>query len=348
MRLGCAPFQRCLMPDSAILFQSLRVLSWMGAPVLLGFILWRYGLKSRTHGHDEAARLSRGLGRIALLGAAGPLMLLVVWVAPLPAGTAVSLPLVGLIVHATGSLAGWGCAGLLGEPRRRHGVFLLAGGCSNVLTFGSITIVLLLGSPEDPQAEHALGVMAIYRLAELPFYFLVAWPVSAVVSGAAQGAAWGTQFRKAVSGPSIVPILGILGGGALNLLGVERPDGLQNVTQFLVRINVVLLGMTVGLSLRNANPARALKPCWAISVIKFVMMPGLALGMALALGLRGSTLQVIVICSSMPVAFMAVLGAILYRLDDELVGSFWLFTTAAMIVVVPVLAMVMPLLGAIV
>ncbi len=78
------------------------------------------------------------------------------------------------------------------------------------------------------------------------------------------------------------------------------------------------------------------------------MMPGLALGLALALGLRGSTLQVIVICSSMPVAFMAVLGAILYRLDDELVGSFWLFTTAAMIVVVPVLAMVMPLLGAIV
>lgn len=100
-----------------------------------------------------------------------------------------------------------------------------------------------------------------------------------------------------------------------------------------------------GLRLRRSNPARDLRPCVAISAIKFVLMPFVGIGLAMLAGLDGTTIQVIAICASMPVAFTAVVAAVLYRLDDELVGSFWLVTSLAMVVIVPVLAFVVPILG---
>ena len=74
-------------------------------------------------------------------------------------------------------------------------------------------------------------------------------------------------------------------------------------------------------------------------------MPLVAISMALLLGFDGRSLQVILIAACMPVAFMAVVGATLYRLDVELVGSFWVFTTTAMIVVVPLLSAIIGLIA---
>ncbi|MBI3857384.1 MAG: AEC family transporter, partial [Planctomycetes bacterium] len=105
------------------------------------------------------------------------------------------------------------------------------------------------------------------------------------------------------------------------------------------------LGFTVGLTLRSAALGRRLPLCLGVAAIKFALLPCAASGALWALGYRGLHLQTALVCASMPVAFMAVVGANLVRLDEEVLGTLWLFTTASMVVVVPLLAVVVPRLG---
>jgi len=336
------------MLDRSQILDCVRIIAWMIGPVLAGYVLWRSVISKQPQGHEKAAKASRILGRLSLIGFAAPMMLLAVWgAAPELEGKMWFLALIGLAVHVAGGAAGWGIARLRREPQALHGVYLMSGACSNVLTFGSITILLLLGTETDPEARSALGQMAIYRLAELPYYFLVVWPVAAVISKRGEDSSMTTReaIRKAFRGPQIAPVIGIVIGAALGQSPFELPENLDGLNQFLVRANVLALGVTVGLGLRRANPVRDWKPCLEMSGIKFLLMPAIGVGLGIAAGLDSTSIQVIAICASMPVAFMAVVGAVLYRLDDERIGSFWLFTTAAVVVVVPALAWVVPRLG---
>jgi predicted permease len=117
------------------------------------------------------------------------------------------------------------------------------------------------------------------------------------------------------------------------------------VAAILVKVNVVLMGLTVGLTLRRAAPRRHLGNCVRMASVKFLLVPAASALLAWVLGFRGVTLQIVTLCASMPVAFMAVVASNLLRLDEELVGSLWLFTTAGMVVVVPALVFLLPVIG---
>jgi len=54
----------------------------------------------------------------------------------------------------------------------------------------------------------------------------------------------------------------------------------------------------------------------------------------------GLPLKVVIILSSMPVAFSALIPPSIYDLDLGLANACWFFTTSALIVVLPVLLMV--------
>ena len=82
-------------------------------------------------------------------------------------------------------------------------------------------------------------------------------------------------------------------------------------------------------------------------MIKFAIVPGVVTFLALLLGYRnigdGLLLKVVIILSSMPVAFMALIPPSLYDLDIDLANSCWLFTTTLLVIVLPVLYFVIHL-----
>jgi predicted permease len=329
------------MSGGTPVWQSVSILLWMTLPVLAGYILWRAGLEKRPDGEKLASSLSRILSQFAILLLASPLSFLLFWVARIPAGQALALPLVGLFVHAFGGVACW----LIARAGRREppvqGAYWLSGASSNVLTFGGIVTILLLRTAQDPHAEKALAELALYRIFEAPFYFLVVWPLAASISAAGQK----PSFRQAFRPVTLVPLAGVVLGWVLNLSGVRRPPLLEGAAELLVKANVVVLGITVGLTLRRAAPRRHAASCLGVSAVKFALVPGVSAFLAWVLGFRGVTLQVVAVCASMPVAFMAVVASNLLKLDEELVGSLWLVTTAGMVAIVPALAWVVPALG---
>lgn len=326
--------------------RSLVILAWMVLPVVGGYVLWRAWLARAPEGHDLASRLARASSQTSMMLLIPPMVILVFWTAALPAGPSLAMPFLGLGVHLLGGAAGWVFARNSGFERRVQGACFLGGASSNVLTFGGIVAVLLLSSPQDPYGEQALSAMQLYRVFEAPFYYLVAWPLAAVLSATGrEPAGWGPTFRSSFRPVTLLPIAAMAVGIGLNLARVPRPPALDGVAAWLVRGNVVLLGLTVGLTLRRAAVPRHLRLCLGISGIKFALLPLAAVAGLALLGFRGIYLQVGLVCASMPVAFMAVVGANLVGLDEEVLGSLWLFTTSAMVLIVPALALVVPRLA---
>ncbi|HEX7900322.1 MAG TPA: hypothetical protein VF950_21320 [Planctomycetota bacterium] len=312
----------------------------MTVPVVAGYVAWTAWLRRHPEGDRRAGAAARALGQLAMLGAASPLSLILFWAATIPAGRAFVLPLVGLFVHALGGATAWALSRASRADRPTQGVFFLAGASSNVLTFGGIVVVLLLRTTSDPHAERALAEMALYRIFEAPFYFLCAWPVAAALGTSEKG----NFFRRGFRPITLVPMLGIAAGWTLNLAGVPRPPSLEGVSAILVKINVVLMGLTVGLTLRRAAPRKHLGAGAKMASVKFLIVPAVSAAVAALLGFSGVTLQVVAVCAAMPVAFMAVIASNLLHLDQELTGSLWLLTTLGMFAVVPLLALGLPLL----
>jgi len=313
----------------------------MTVPVVTGYVVWAAALRRHPAGERWAGAAARVLGQLAMLGAATPLAVLLFWIAAIPAGRAFALPLVGLFVHAFGGAAAWALGRVAGADRPTQGVYFLAGASSNVLTFGGIVVVLLLRSPADPHAERALAEMALYRIFEAPFYFLCAWPLAAALGTSEKG----RFFRRGFRPVTLVPLLAIALGWALNVAGVRRPAAFEGMSEHLVKVNVTLMGLCVGLTLRRASPRKHLGAGLRMSLVKFVLVPLVSALLAAALGFRGVTLQVVAVCAAMPVAFLAVIASNLLALDQELTGSLWLLTTLGMLAVVPLLALGIPLLA---
>src|SRR5665648_1270390 len=78
-----------------------------------------------------------------------------------------------------------------------------------------------------------------------------------------------------------------------------------------------------------------------ISLVKFIVVPATILLIALLLDYQsisqGLPLKVSLILSAMPVAFNSVIAANIYNLNVDLVNSCWIFTTFAVLLILPLL-----------
>jgi hypothetical protein len=91
-----------------------------------------------------------------------------------------------------------------------------------------------------------------------------------------------------------------------------------------------------------------LKECVSVSIIKFVLVPVFASSLAYLIGFgnieEGLPLKVVIILSSMPVAFNALIPPSIYDLDLDLANSCWFFTTALLIIVLPLLLILLSMI----
>jgi predicted permease len=156
------------------------------------------------------------------------------------------------------------------------------------------------------------------------------------------------RLRKLALDPLIrVSVSSLLIGGILNLSGVKRPDLYQTVNSILIPLTSIVFLVPLGMVMNVRRVQHYFRECLLVSLIKFLIVPGVVTFLALLLGYRnigdGLLLKVVIILSSMPVAFMALIPPSLYDLDIDLANSCWLFTTTLLVIVLPVLYFVIHL-----
>ncbi len=141
-----------------------------------------------------------------------------------------------------------------------------------------------------------------------------------------------------------LPLAGVLAGLALNLGGVQRP-GIPFPTDILLALSVATYYFSVGINFSVSDITGTLRESAALSIIKFIMLPVLAVISLAVFDLQTDIRTVIIVQSFMPGAIFSVLAAILFRLDTRIASGFFVISTVLFTaVVLPLLLWLLPAL----
>lgn len=282
--------------------------------------------------------LRKNLQKIALLFVLPVTVLGAIWVVNVGSFSITALPAIGVGAITLGGVSALGAARFLKLEPRKTGALFPCGAFTNIGSIGALVCFMYLG-------ERGFALVPIYKLFEEVTYYSVGFPIAKYFSAAEQRKeSIRDRLRPLARDPFIwVALSSIAAGGVLNVSGLPRPDFFSTVNAVFIPLGTSLLLISIGLAMRFRSIRFYLKECIAVSLIKFLLVPLVASTAAYLIGFgtldNGLPLKVVIILSSMPVAFNALIPPSIYELDLDLANSCWFFTTAALVVVLPVLMM---------
>ena len=291
------------------------------------------GLVTLPMGVDQLRKL---LQRVALLFVNPVTVVGAIWIVDIKALSLAALPALGGGAILLGGALALGASGLMGLESKETGAFFACGSFTNIGSIGALICFMFLG-------ERGFALVPIYKLFEEVTYYGVGFPVAKYYSDIhAVGVSPWERLRGMARDPFIlVALSAITLGGLLNASGVERPAFFHTLNSVFIPTGTTLLLVSIGLAMKFKRVKHYLRECFAVSAIKFLLVPGIMFSIAYLIGFGdidgGLPLKVVIILSAMPVAFNALIPPSIYDLDLDLANSCWFFTTAALVVVLPAL-----------
>lgn len=257
-----------------------------------------------------------------------------VWVVSFDDMRVAFLPVVGVCALTTGGLLGLLLAKMMKQSSKGTGVLFCCGSFTNIGAVGGLVCYMFLGEP-------GFALIALYKMFEEIVYYTIGFPIARFYSGVTDGTRtlWG-RIAGVMRDPFVMAALSAFGIGlSLNLSGVNRPELFEIVTAVSVPLGTFILIISIGLGMRFSRVSKYLLECGGISVVKFLLVPAVTSLFAYLLGLHlvadGLPFKVVLVLSSMPVAFNSLVAASIYDLDLDMANSCWLVTTGALVLVMP-------------
>lgn len=287
---------------------------------------------------DDMTSLRRRMQRAAVFGLIPFSAMLSLWGLPAPDVRLLALPLLGLAAWLWGGVLAILFSGWLKLNRAQTGSMYCCGTFTNIGAVGALVCVLFLG-------ENTIALAALYRLCEELLLFSVVFPISR---------RYGMEpapRRFSLEGVRVEPVVyvviaALLSGIVLNVLEVPRPEAAGRAASGAMVLAAVLFLAGIGMSLRLSCIHRYTQPAAAVCVIKFLGVPVVITGTAWLIGFGdidgGLPLRVVAVLSSMPVAMTALIPPSLFALDLDLANACWVYSTAGLVVVLPILLIVLP------
>lgn len=266
--------------------------------------------------------LGMGFARLKLLpaNAAETLNLVVLYVC-LPAAVLIYAPRLHVDASLTGLIATpWLLAAAtlllvalgtrLFEFRRdEHAVLLLCVALGNTSFIGYPMVRALLG-------EHALPYAVVYDQFGT---FVLLSTFGLYVLAKYAGDETPTMKRVLLRILKFPPVWALILG--LTVMPEQPPPWIAAALQKLADALLPLVMLAVGLSIQLKLPRDEVKPLATGLLLKLVLMPALALVLALLFGMRGGMLQVNVLQSAMPTMISAAALAIAHNLAPRLAAA---------------------------
>lgn len=262
-----------------------------------------------------------------------------VWIVDIEALSLAAFPFLGVGAILLGGGLALVASKAMGLASKQTGAFFACGSFTNIGSIGALICFMFLG-------EKGFALVPIYKLFEELTYYGVGFPVAKYYSDI-QGlgeSPW-RRLRGMARDPFILVALSAIAlGGLLNASGLERPAFFHALNSVFIPTGTILLLVSIGLAMRFKRVKRYLRECFTVSAIKFLLVPLAMSSAAYLIGFGeidgGLPLKVVMVLSAMPVAFNALIPPSIYDLDLDLANSCWLFTTSALLVVLPVLLLV--------
>jgi predicted permease len=144
----------------------------------------------------------------------------------------------------------------------------------------------------------------------------------------------GRSLRRMFSNPIT---LGAVAGLLIAVFDIDLPRVVAAPIDLLGAMAVPSMLVAFGISLRRGpRPAtgRTAEHVWTIVVLKTLLMPAIALGVGLALGLRGEALFAVVVTAALPTAQNIFTYAVRYRREVNLARDVIFVSTFASVPVI--------------
>lgn len=257
-----------------------------------------------------------------------------VWIVKFGDMRIVFLPFVGICALLLGGVLGLTLARLLQSPPQQKGVLICCGSFTNIGAIGGLVCYMFLG-------EAGFALIVLYKMFEEVIYYTIGFPIARYYSGASnQPQSIMRKIGAIVTDPFVATALSaFLIGLLLNFTGVPRPEIFATITAISIPAGTFVLIVSIGLSMRFSHVGSCLKEAMGLCVIKFFIVPGVTCSVAYLLGLHqladGLPFKVVLILSSMPVAFNALVATSIYDLDLDLANSCWLVSTGGLLIIMP-------------
>ncbi|MGB3210399.1 MAG: AEC family transporter [Desulforhopalus sp.] len=305
--------------------------------------LWQLWAKRKGSEYEASIPATRKLlQKIGLLFFMPVSFVAAVWVVSFEDIRVAFLPAIGAGALLLGGLLGLAVATFMKKNGPQKGVLFCCGSFTNIGSIGALVAFVFLG-------ETGFGLVALYKMFEEIVYYTIGFPIARYYSGAENKATFWHRTREISRDPFVRAAFGaFVCGLVLNLSGIPRPSFFETLNGFFVPCGTFILLVSIGLGMRFSSVGNYLAEGFLISLIKFIAVPLIAVSTAVALGFGeindGLPLKVVLIASSMPVAFTALVAASIYDLDLDLANSCWLITTGSLVVVLPWVAYLLSLL----
>jgi len=275
------------------------------------------------------------LQRIALLVVNPIAVVGAIWVISLKNATLIALPFVGLFALLAGGGIALVVARMFKLTPQKTGSMYVCGAFTNIGSIGALVCFVFLG-------EKGFALVLIYKLFEELSYYAIGFPVAKYYSDSTSEERIRDHLKNLTQDPFILMALSsIIIGGLLNFSGFDRPEFYATIIAVFVPLMTIMLLTSIGLALRFRRVREYLRECVSLSIIKFIFIPIMATSLAYMMGYAkiddGLPLKVVMILSCMPVAFTALIPPSIYDLDLDLANSCWFFTTALLVIVLPIL-----------
>jgi predicted permease len=299
--------------------------------------LHRNGLLRLPLPIDETRKL---LQKIALLGLNPIAIVGAIWIVRIKDPGLIALPFVGFLALLTGGLLALGVAHILKLPPKKKGAIFGCGSFTNIGSIGALVCYVFLG-------EAGFALVPIYKLFEDVSYYAIGFPIAKYYSGAKENnISMAIRLKGLLKDPFIIAaVSSLIIGSLLNLSGLERPESYGFANSVIVPLFTILLLISIGLSLRFSKIGNYLRESVSVSLIKFILVPSLISALAWTIGFgemeEALPLKVVIILSSMPVAFNALIPPSIYDLDLDLANSCWFVTTSLLVLVLPLLLLIL-------
>ena len=241
------------------------------------------------------------------------------------------LPLIGTLSSASTLIPAFLYARSARLSAPQTGSFLTCAFFSNLGYLGAFTAFALFG-------EAAYGLCVLYFVYFSPCFYTLGFWISSHYGQRTTPSGLMTAFNSELR---FFPFAGMLVGAALSVARLPRPVPLEWLNHVLIPVDTALYLIAIGSQLTLVSPRPWLRPCLAMSGIKFLYTPLVAWLLVNLFHIEGLPRLVVLLEASTPVGVSPLVLPLLFGLDRRLSNALWLFTTALaipwLLVIIPVL-----------
>ena len=257
-----------------------------------------------------------------------------IWIIKIDDLRIVILPFLGIFSLILGGGLALCAARLINLERKQVGAYFACGSFSNISSIGTLVVLWFWG-------ENGFAFVPLYKLFEEISYYTIGFPITKYyATEVKEGGTFYSRLKEVFKDIFVLTTTTAIALGAiLNLTGINRPELFGTICSFFVPAGTFTLLVSIGLAMHFSRTKDYFKESFVIAAIKFILIPFITGTVAYLLGFgeidQGLPLKVVIILSSMPVAFTALIPPSIYDLDIDLANACWLTTTLALVVVLP-------------